>query len=249
MRFAAIADIHGNCAALQAVLEDIAVLGIRDIVNLGDCFSGPLEAGQTADLMLLLDMNAALTVRGNHDRYLIETPAVALAPSDAHAHAQLAHRHLDWLRKLPFSTIYLDEVFLCHATPRDDNVYWLEQVSPAGHIFLKPLEEIEALADGIEQPLILCGHSHIPRAVHLSDGRLIVNPGSVGCPAYDDDKPFFHKVETGHAMASYAVLEKTASGWVPQFHNVPYDHMAMSRLAAENDRPDWAMALALGRVG
>lgn len=41
MIFAAIADIHGNCAALEAVLEDIARLGIKDIVNLGDCFSGP----------------------------------------------------------------------------------------------------------------------------------------------------------------------------------------------------------------
>ena len=52
MIFAAIADIHGNCAALEAVLEDIARLGIKDIVNLGDCFSGPLEAGFTGDVLV-----------------------------------------------------------------------------------------------------------------------------------------------------------------------------------------------------
>lgn len=248
MQFAAIADIHGNCAALEAVLADIVALGITDIVNLGDCFSGPLEAARTADMMLLLDMDAVQTVRGNHDRYLIETPSDALAPSDAHAHAQLSQRHFDWLRRLPVSAIYREEAYLCHATPQNDNVYWLEAVSGEGHVFLKPLEEIEALAEGIEQSLILCGHSHIPRAVQLSDGRLIVNPGSVGCPAYDDDKPFFHKVETGHSMASYAVMKKTASGWVPEFRNVPYDYMAMSRLAAANGRSDWAMALATGRV-
>ena len=34
MRFAAIADIHGNALALEAVLADIAALGISDIVNL-----------------------------------------------------------------------------------------------------------------------------------------------------------------------------------------------------------------------
>lgn len=248
MIFAAIADVHGNCAALRAVLEDIAALGLREIVNLGDNLSGPLEAAQTADLMLLLDMNAVLTVRGNHDRYLIETPADALGRSDAHARAQLAPRHLDWLRKLPFSAVYRDEAFLCHATPQRDDVYWLEAVSPEGHVFLKPLEEIEALAEGIDQPLILCGHSHIPRAVQLSDGRLIVNPGSVGCPAYHEDTPVRHKVEAGHAMASYAVLEKGSAGWVPHFRNVTYDNMAMSRLAAENGRADWALALALGRV-
>ncbi|MGO8026776.1 hypothetical protein AB9E05_34685, partial [Rhizobium leguminosarum] len=60
-----------------------------------------------------------------------------------------------------------------------DNLYWLESVSPEGVVFLKPIEEIAALAEGIDLPLILCGHSHIPRAVRLSDGRLIVNPGSV----------------------------------------------------------------------
>ncbi|MEN3148143.1 metallophosphoesterase family protein [Neorhizobium sp. IRAMC:178] len=249
MRFAAIADIHGNCAALEAVLADIHAQGIAEIVNLGDCLSGPLEAGRTADLLLLLDTMATLTVRGNHDRYLIENPADAMPSWEVHAFSELAPRHLQWLRKLPFSAVYRDEAYLCHATPQSDNIYWLEQVSSEGHVFLKPLEEIEALADGIEQPLILCGHSHIPRAVQLSDGRLIVNPGSVGCPAYDDDMPYFHKVETGHAMASYAILEKTSAGWIPQFRNVAYDHLAMSRLAAENGRADWAVALATGRAG
>ncbi|OWK25116.1 hypothetical protein AJ87_13710 [Rhizobium yanglingense] len=68
MRFAAIADIHGNHLALEAVLADIRAQGISDIVDLGDCFSSPLEAGKTAELLLSL---ALPTVRGNHDRYLI----------------------------------------------------------------------------------------------------------------------------------------------------------------------------------
>jgi diadenosine tetraphosphatase ApaH/serine/threonine PP2A family protein phosphatase len=248
MRFAAIADVHGNCAALQAVLEDIALLGIRDIVNLGDCFSGPLEAARTADLMILLDAAGTMTVRGNHDRYLLESLPHAMGASDAHAHRQLAPRHLQWLRSLPFSAIYCDEVYLCHATPQADDAYWLEQLSADGRVCLNSTEEIERRADGIEQALILCAHTHIPRAVQLADGRLIVNPGSVGCPAYEDDTPISHKVETGHAMASYAVLEKSEKGWVPQFRNVTYDHMAMSRLAQKNDRSDWASALATGRV-
>lgn len=248
MRFAAIADIHGNHAALKAVLNDIAALGIRDVVNLGDCFSGPLEADQTGDLLLLLDLTGERTVRGNHDRYLIEKPADQLEASDAHAHRQMSTRHFDWLRKLPMNMVWQDEIFLCHATPKDDNRYWLEMVTPQGHVTLRPQGEIETLAEGVDQSLILCGHSHIPRMVSLADGRLIVNPGSVGQPAYDDDLPFYHKVETGHAMASYAVIEKTESGWAPSFRNVAYDHMAMSRLAAENGQPEWASALATGRV-
>jgi predicted phosphodiesterase len=245
MRFAAIADVHGNPLALEAVLADIAAQGITEIVNLGDCLSGPLEAGRTADLLMGLN---ALTVRGNHDRYLIESPADAMPSWEQHAYAQLSAQHLDWLRSLPFSAVYREEAYLCHATPKHDETYWLEAVSPEGHVFLKPLEEIETLADGIDFPLILCGHSHIPRMVRLSDNRLIVNPGSVGCPGYSDDTPYDHKVETGHPMASYCVLEKSAAGWMPSFRTVAYDHMAMSRLANENARPDWAGALAAGWV-
>jgi diadenosine tetraphosphatase ApaH/serine/threonine PP2A family protein phosphatase len=248
MRFAVIADIHGNCAALQAVLDDIAALGIRDIVNLGDCFSGPLEADRTGDLLLLLDMDGTKTVRGNHDRYLIENTADQLQGSDQIAHRQMAPRHFDWLRKLPFSMVWRDEIYLCHATPKDDNLYWLETVSPDGHVTIRPQDEIEALAEGIGQPLILCGHSHIARMVALADGRLIVNPGSVGCPAYFDDAPVYHKVETGHPMACYAVIDKTERGFVPTFRTVPYDHMAMSRLSVQNGRSGWATPLATGRV-
>ncbi|MGF9563602.1 metallophosphoesterase [Neorhizobium sp. JUb45] len=249
MRFAAIADIHGNHAALQAVLEDIAALGIRDIVNLGDCFSGPLEAGHTADLLLLLDMNAVQTVRGNHDRYLLETPPEAMGRSDAHAHGQLAPRHFEWLRKLPTSMVWREDVFLCHATPSKDDVYWLDKVSGEGNVVLRPQAEIESFAEGVEQSLILCAHSHLPRVVSLSDGRMIVNPGSVGCPAYHDDEPVPHDVETGHPLASYVVLEKAERGWTPQFRTVAYDHMAVSRLAADNGRADWAAAIATGRMG
>ncbi|HEX8047127.1 metallophosphoesterase, partial [Rhizobium sp.] len=152
MRFAVIADIHGNHLALEAVLADIRAHGIADIVNLGDCFSGPLTVGKTADILLALD---AVTVRGNHDRYLIEQAPETMHVSDKVAYADLSTHHLDWLRSLPFSIVYRDEAYLCHATPANDNLYWLESVSPDGKIHLKPLEEIEAFAGSIDFPLIL----------------------------------------------------------------------------------------------
>jgi len=243
MRFAAIADIHGNAAALEAVLSDIRAQGIADIVNLGDHLSGPLEAGRTADILIALDLPSVL---GNHDRYLIELAEAGMHEWETDALAQLTPAHLDWLRDQPPTLVWRDEVFLCHATPEDDNRYWLEGVSPDGHVHLKPLAEIEALAEGIGQPLILCGHSHLPRAVQLTDGRLIVNPGSVGCPAYDDVTPYYHKVEAGTPFASYAILEKSGDAWQPIFRQVAYDHVAMAQLAAAKDRPDWAKGLASG---
>ncbi|MDH4411779.1 MAG: metallophosphoesterase family protein [Rhizobium sp.] len=248
MRFAAIADIHGNAAALEAVLADIAAQGIEtgDIVNLGDCLSGPLEAGRTADILVQLQL---VTVRGNHDRYLIEHAAGDMHQWEADAFSQLTARHLDWLRALPFDAVFHDVAYLCHARPQDDGTYWLDQVTPEGRVVLRDQSEIEAWAAGIAQPLILCGHTHLPRVVRLSDSRLIVNPGSVGCPAYDDDTPVYHKVEAGSPLASYAILEKTDAGWSVSFRLVPYDHMAQSRLAERNGRPSWTAGLATGRLG
>ncbi|NLS04368.1 metallophosphoesterase family protein [Rhizobium sp. P32RR-XVIII] len=245
MRFAALADIHGNALALEAVLADIGAQGISDIVNLGDCFSGPLEAGKTADLLIPREIP---TVRGNHDRYLITQAREDMHAPDAAAYDQLGPSHLEWLRRLPTSRVFKDEAYLCHATPAADDVYWVETVTPDGHVCLRPQVDIERFAEGIGLPLILCGHTHLPRVVQLSGGRLVVNPGSVGCPAYNDDRPYLHKVETGHAMASYAILEKHTSGWTVEFRTVAYDHMAMSRLAKASGRPDWAAALASGRM-
>jgi predicted phosphodiesterase len=245
LRFAAIADIHGNALALEAVLADIDAQGIGDVVNLGDSLSGPLEASRTADLLMAFDFP---TIRGNHDRYLIDRPRSEMHSWEADAFDDLRPIHFDWLSSLPINRVWRGEVHMFHATPDDDNLYWLEAVSADGLVHRKPLAEIEALAAGITAPLILCGHSHLPRAIRLSDGRMIVNPGSVGCPAYDDDQPFYHKIEAGTPHASYAVIEKAAAGWQVSFRLIPYDHRAMAELARSRGRHDWAQALATGRV-
>src|ERR1700761_3936680 len=129
MRFAAIADVHGNYLALEAVIADIRGHGIDDIVNLGDMASGPLDARRSMDALMALD---AVPVLGNHDRYLIDRPPEKMGSWDRPAHAQLDASHLDWLRAVPPTLVHRDRVFLCHATPASDEVYWLEHVLPDG---------------------------------------------------------------------------------------------------------------------
>src|SRR6185503_17975373 len=150
MRFAAIADIHGNHLALEAVLADIRALGITDIVDLGDMASGPLDARKTMDMLMALD---AVHVLGNHDRWLIDRPVEKMGSWERPAYAQLEKHHLDWLRTVPSTQVFRDQVFLCHATPADDNVYWLETVTLDGSVRMSPLEAIEKEAEGISQSL------------------------------------------------------------------------------------------------
>ena len=157
MRFAAIADVHGNHLALEAVIADIRAQGIAEIVNLGDMASGPLDARRTMDALMALD---AVHVLGNHDRWLIDRPVEKMGPWERPAYAQLDAGHLDWLRTASPTRLFHDEVFLCHATPANDNVYWLETVTADGSVTMSPLQAIEKEAEGISQSLILCGHTH-----------------------------------------------------------------------------------------
>ncbi|MBB4185212.1 putative phosphoesterase [Sinorhizobium terangae] len=245
MRVAVISDIHGNDLALEAVLADIATQGIAEIVNLGDHLSGPLNAARTADVLAKHNISA---IRGNHDRYLLTLDPAHIGPSDRAAHDELEPRHLAWLASLPETRVYRGALFLCHGTPRSDETYWLETLTADGIVHMAGRDIIESFAADIDYPVILCGHTHIPRAARLMDGRLVVNPGSVGCSGYEDDKPVPHKVETGSPDARYAIVERSGGEWNATFRCVRYDHMAMSRLASRRNRPEWARALATGFV-
>jgi len=245
MRFAAIADVHGNADALLAVLGDIRRQGITDVVNLGDHVSGPLEAARTADL--LMDCGFP-SIQGNCDRALVVTAEADLGASDKAANAQLTPKHRAWLKEMPATLVFRDEVFLCHGTPASDTTYWLESVGPGGIARMAQHADMKAKAAGFDFPLMLCGHSHIPRAVRLQDGRMIVNPGSVGLPGYDHDDPVPHVMETGTPDASYAILEKRERAWSVTFRLAPYDTSAMAALARAGGRLAWANALATGWV-
>jgi diadenosine tetraphosphatase ApaH/serine/threonine PP2A family protein phosphatase len=144
--------------------------------------------------------------------------------------------------------VYRNDVLLCHGSPNSDAAYWLDRVTGDGILHASPLEDVEAEAVGIAASLILCGHTHIPRIVRLRDGRLVVNPGSVGCPGYDGREPVPHTVEAGTPDACYAILDRTPAGWSVTFRYVPYDHMAMADMARRNGWPVWASALATGWV-
>lgn len=84
------------------------------------------------------------------------------------------------------------------------------------------------------------------RAVRKSRGVQIVNPGSVGLPAYDDKRPFPHYMETGSPHARYAVIDRERGGWHINLVAVEYDWSAASEDARAGNRPDWAHALETG---
>jgi len=241
VRIAVLADIHGNLAALEAVRADLSRHAPDVVVNLGDHLSGPLQAGETADLLMHTDY---IHIRGNHDRQLLDRGVAQMGLSDKAAFGQLTEEHKRWLSTLPAAKILLDQILLCHGTPDDDLAYLLEEVRGT-EPGLKPPDQIRLNVDA-KVKVVLCGHSHIPRMVRTSTGITVINPGSVGLPAYEDNHPKLHYMETGSPHARYAVINKEAGILKVDFVAVEYDWEQASKDAAEANRPDWAHALATG---
>ena len=243
MQIAVISDIHGNIAALEAVLADTERRGISRLVNLGDSLSGPFDAVATADRLIALDLPS---VRGNHDRQLFDRPREKMGLWEQWVIDELTSGHLEWLRAQPL-TRNLGDVFLCHATPKRDDENWLDHRGPNHRLIARDFEGVKARAGDVSAPIMLCGHTHTPRVVRLHDGRMIVNPGSVGCPAYLDSRMTPHFIhQTGAPDARYAIVEHRDGRWTADLIAVPYDPSDMAKMARAKGADSWADAITYG---
>lgn len=69
MRIAIISDIHGNLTALQAVLADIKLQKVDDIICLGDIVTlGP----QPKEVLNTLKELNCVIIKGNHDAAVVD---------------------------------------------------------------------------------------------------------------------------------------------------------------------------------
>jgi predicted phosphodiesterase len=186
VRVAALYDIHGNDAALAAVLAEIEGLGVDLIVVGGDVAGGPFPRETLAAVRALGDR--AITIRGNGERELVEArlrldggtarlDADDVWSSRTHwAAGALDQEALDWMAALPpLASVEVDElgeVLFCHASPRTDE----EIVTP-----LSPESRIALMLAGVTQSTVVLGHTHV-QFDRQAAGRRLVNAGSVGMP-------------------------------------------------------------------
>lgn len=251
-RIAVLSDVHGNTPALAAVLAAIDAAGVDLVLNLGDIISGAVDPRGTLDL--LATRPDIVTVRGNHERQVLTLPYDEKGTVDRIASGVLADADRAWLGSLPLTVEPVPGVLAFHAVPDDDATYLTQTVVgptaeyPSGWREATDDELVERLGAAYgAHALYLCGHTHQARIRALPDGSLLVNPGSVGWPAYWDDAPLPHRVEVGAPEARYAILSDT-DGWTAQLLAVPYDHEAAAVLADELGQPDLAHMLRTGRL-
>lgn len=270
MRWGVVSDIHGNLPALRSVSDAMDAAGVEGVINLGDLLSGPLWPAETARWLMDREARGLAgqgprwhTIAGNHERQLLDRPTERMAASDAFAARHLPAEARAWLQALPAEACWPDwRLAACHGRPGDDLRYLLETVLPAygrpglpssaapGIRAATDAELRERLRAAPACDLLLCGHSHQPRLLAV-DGRLLLNPGSVGLPAFDDAHEAPHWVETGTPWARWALIERAGSEapWQVALQATPYAHGEAVHRALANGRPDWADALGSGRVG
>ncbi|WP_412679676.1 metallophosphoesterase family protein [Brevibacillus choshinensis] len=237
---AVLSDVHSNVFALDVVLSDIAERGIDTIVNLGDVLFGPIAPLETAErLMANPDI---ISIMGNCDRILLQEESESLTFQQVKP--LLTSDHLEWIRTFRKTWVYEDILF-CHGTPFSDEEYLLEEVIDSGAVG-KSLSAITQQLQSTPQDIIVCGHTHLPKSVQLPEGKLVINPGSVGFPAYYEDAPFPHVMESMSPHAKYAILWHTKHGWKVEQVSLPYDWEHASRIAEEKGRPDYGYAIRTG---
>jgi predicted phosphodiesterase len=194
---AALYDIHGNLAALEAVLADVPE--DATIVVGGDICAGGAHPSETlARLRGLGDRVAWL--RGNSDRELYPGEE-GLAPQEVvdEARSQLSEDELEFLYRLP-PTQQIGDVLYCHASPRNDVDIFTERT---------PDERIAFLFDALDASTVVCGHTHT-QFERTVGGVRVVNAGSVGM-AYEDEPGAYWLLDLVHRRTPYDGAELPAT--------------------------------------
>ncbi|MEE9253803.1 MAG: metallophosphoesterase family protein [Pseudomonadales bacterium] len=232
MRVALISDLHANAVALRAVLDDIARMGVDQIVCLGDVATlGP----RPSDVVETLEHLQCPCIQGNHDEFLTDpelikgySEAPVVVDSVDWCRARLSGDELDFLTRFRTTMeIPLSEnstLFLFHGTPRSHMEDLLATTPP---------DEVDIMLNGHTGTVMAGGHTHI-QMLRQHRGSMIVNPGSVGAP--------FKEYVSGCAPtlmphAEYAIVAGANGSVSVDLRRVAVDKHAMRKAVLDTDLP------------
>ena len=242
LRIAIVSDIHGNIAALDAALLDIAPHKPDRLFIAGDLVMNGPRPSEVVHRVMVLEKAGAYVVQGNTDiavadgdyaaafPWLDEVPEAQRQVAEW-ASDQLIPDELDYLRRLPAERrLWAGEtlVLLCHASPGSQT---------AGLAADLDASEMVQRVTRSDARVIVCGHTHIADVRELGR-KLIVNPGSCGYP-FDGDPD-----------ASWAMLTlEPGAEPVAELHRVAYDAERVAMEVSDRGLPGDVYRAATIRKG
>jgi putative phosphoesterase len=236
---AVLADIHGNLPALQAVLADLEGLQLDGVIVAGDTTGGPHQR----ECLNLLRGLGAWMIRGNGENYFVDL-ARGEAPEGWLSSPQWAtlrwfYQQLDvasltFIASLPEQRVVqlpgTAPIRVVHGSLNSVDEHLIPEQDPASVRAFReaglyrskaPAINLKAHVSSLAEPVMVCGHSHIPWQETV-DGRLLFNPGSVGASI------------SGDARAHYALLTWADEGWRLEPRAVSYDLSVLSAVFEES---------------
>lgn len=233
MRIAIISDIHGNLAALIAVLEDITRHDVDKSICLGDVAAFGPQPCETIDL---LKEAGYPVVMGNTDAWLLNPePHVERDANSRYvfeienwAAEQLTSAQRDYLKSFqPTITISLGDYkeLLCyHGSPSSFNGIILAST---------PDNELASILAGIRANVMAGGHTHTQMLRRYGD-LVLINPGSVGLP-YERETDSDNV--RNPAWSEYAIVDYLDGHLSIDFKRVPFDARQVVKAAYESGMP------------
>ncbi len=211
MKLAVIADVHSNLPALKAVLKDI---GSKEILSLGDVVGYNPFPKETIEVFMKRSIKG---VRGNHDQAALDMNIGRFNQAAAKAvlwtSKTLDETKKNYLSSLP-TTMKMGGVSAVHGSPRNPLYEYVYSEYP---------NDILKTFLG-ESQILLLAHTHVPFIKNV-EGRLILNPGSVGQP------------RDGDPRASYALLDVDSKK--AEIKRVEYDIEIVAEGIEKTNLPEW----------
>jgi putative phosphoesterase len=183
-------DIHGNLAALEAVLAEVP--DEATIVIGGDVVATGSHPSETLELLRGMG-DRVKWLRGNADRELMPgEPGLAPPGVLDSTIAALTSEQIEFLYRNP-PTVQIGRTLYCHASPRNDLDVFTERT---------PEAQIASLFAEVDADVVVCGHTHMQFDRTVA-GRRVVNSGSVGRP-YGDEPGAFWTLDLEPRRTEYA---------------------------------------------
>jgi putative phosphoesterase len=226
MKLAVVADVHGNLAALEAVVADLDRQRPDLVVHGGDLVLNGPKPAEVVDLVRELRWPG---IMGNTDQALWELPGwlqdkgrELFSRTTAMTREMIGPARLAWLHELPLEWRD-DDMLLVHAAPGD---LWKVVKDDA------PDDELAGTFGGREARLVVYCHIHRP-FVRRMPGLTVANTGSVSIPA------------DGDWRASYLIVEDGR----PSLRRVEYDLERELAELRDSRYPSWQALAAMQRTG
>jgi len=214
VRLAVVSDVHGNLAALEAVVADLrltapdlvlhggdaAVMGSRpaEVVDRLGELAWPGLVGNTDEMLWRPEVRAEQERRAPKLRSWLEVLFGVLGPWAAE---RLGDERLAWLRSLPEER-RAGDVRVVHASPGD---LWRAPMPGAADA------ELAATYGGQEEAVAVYGHVHRPYVRRLS-GLTVANSGSAGLPWDGDPRAAYLLVDEGRPSVRRVAYDLERAG-------------------------------------